>query len=408
MRIFTYLFILIGWVSCKEAEHQSESSKHTSNKMKTEIIERNYGLTPDGETVTSYILTNNQGMKMEALNYGGIIVSLTAPDREGHYEDVVLGFNSLQPYIQRNPFFGALVGRYGNRIAGGKFSLDGKEYSLVQNNGENHLHGGTKGFDKVVWKSKALETPEGPSLELAYTSVHMEEGYPGELSVTVTYLLSNDNALRVDYTATTDRPTIVNLTQHTYFNLNPNAETILDHELTLNANHYLTVDEGLIPIGSLNKVMGTPFDFLDAHTIGQRIDSDHPQVVIGGGYDHCWVLNGPSRRHDPSSKTSDVDERLRPAETEDDLKTAAVLFDPATGREMTVETTEPGVQFYSANFLDGSLYGKGKAYAKRGGLCLETQHFPDSPNQPDFPSVRLDPGEPYRTTTVFKFSTDLR
>ena len=382
MRIFAYLFILIGWVACREAEHQPESSKHTSNKMKTEIIERNYGLTPDGETVTSYILTNNQGMKMEVLNYGGIIVSLTAPDREGHYEDVVLGFDSLQPYIQRNPFFGALVGRYGNRIAGGKFSLDGKEYPLVQNNGENHLHGGTIGFDKVVWISQALETPEGPSLKLAYTSVHMEEGYPGELSVRVTYLLSNDNALRVDYVATTDRPTIVNLTQHTYFNLNPNAETILDHELTLNANHYLPVDEGLIPIGSLNKVTGTPFDFLVAHSVGERIDSDHPQVAIGGGYDHCWVLNG----------------------LEDDLKTAAVLFDPATGREMTVETTEPGVQFYSANFLDGSLYGKGKVYAKRGGLCLETQHFPDSPNRPDYPTTRLDPGQTYRTTTVFKFS----
>jgi aldose 1-epimerase len=187
----------------------------------------------------------------------------------------------------------------------------------------------------------------------------------------------------VDYTATTDRPTIVNLTQHTYFNLNPNSETILDHELTLNADHYLPVDVGLIPIGSLKKVIGTPFDFLDAHTVGERINSDHPQLVIGGGYDHCWVLNGP----------------------EDDLKTAAVLFDPATGREMTVETTEPGVQFYSANFLNGSIKGKGKSYQKRAALCLETQHFPDSPNRPEYPSVRLDPGETYRTTTVFKFST---
>ena len=404
MRIFAYLFILIGWVACREAEHQSESSKNTSNKMKTEINEKYYGLTPEGDTVTSYTLTNVQGMKMEVLNYGGIIVSLTAPDREGHYEDVVLGFDSLQPYIQRNPFFGALVGRYGNRIAGGKFSLDGNEYALAQNNGKNHLHGGTKGFDKVVWISQALETPEGPSLELAYTSAHMEEGYPGELSVRVTYLLSNDNALHVDYVATTDRPTIVNLTQHTYFNLNPNAETILDHELTLNADRYLPVDEGLIPIGSLNKVTGTPFDFLDAHSVGERIDSDHPQVAIGGGYDHCWVLNGPSRRHRLSASTEATQRRRWPAETEDDLKTAAVLFDPATGREMTVETTEPGVQFYSANFLDGSIKGKGKTYEKRAALCLETQHFPDSPNRPDFPSTRLDPDQTYRSTTVFKFS----
>ena len=374
------IYIFIALVACNQT---GNNTKPDNSPEDIEIEERYYGQTLEGDTVTSYTLINTQGMTMEVINYGGIIVSLTAPDRAGKLQDVVLGFDSLQPYLHGNPFFGALVGRYGNRIAKGKFNLDGEEYALIQNNGENHLHGGTKGFDKVIWESQATDTPDGPMLQLSYTSAHMEEGYPGELSITVTYVLRNDNALQVDYTATTDRPTIVNLTQHTYFNLNPNSETILDHELTLNADHYLPVDVGLIPIGSLKKVIGTPFDFLDAHTVGERINSDHPQLVIGGGYDHCWVLNGP----------------------EDDLKTAAVLFDPATGREMTVETTEPGVQFYSANFLNGSIKGKGKSYQKRAALCLETQHFPDSPNRPEYPSVRLDPGETYRTTTVFKFST---
>lgn len=381
MKKSTYLFIIIGLVTCNQSGNSTQPNDNSLQTMDIEIEERYYGQTPERDTVTSYTLTNNQGMTMEVIDYGGIIVSLTAPDREGNYEDVVLGFDSLQPYIERNPFFGALVGRYGNRIAKGKFSLDSKEYTLVQNNGENHLHGGTKGFDKVVWNSKAMETPDGPSLELTYLSAHLEEGYPGELSVKVTYLLRNDNALQVDYTATTDRPTIVNLTQHSYFNLNPKGEHILDHELTLNADSYLPVDETLIPIESLESVEGTPFDFLNAHKIGDRINDDHPQLVIGGGYDHCWVLNG----------------------LEGVMKTAAVLYNPVSGREMTVETTEPGIQLYTANFLDGSLKGKGRSYQKRSALCLETQHFPDSPNRPEYPSVRLDPGETYRTTTVFKF-----
>ncbi len=383
MRKSVYIFLFIGLVACSQTGNNPDNSPQP---MDFEIKECYYGQTLEGDTVTSYTLTNNQGMTMEVINYGGIIVSLTAPDRAGKLQDVVLGFDSLQPYLQGNPFFGALVGRYGNRIAGGKFSLDEEEYTLVLNNGENHLHGGTKGFDKVIWESQASQasdTPDGPMLELSYTSAHMEEGYPGELSITVTYLLRNDNALQVDYTATTDRPTIVNLTQHTYFNLNPNSETILDHELTLNADYYLPVDVGLIPLGPLEPVQGTPFDFLEEHTVGKRINHDHSQLKIGGGYDHCWVLNGP----------------------ENQLKTAAVLFDPATGREMTVETTEPGVQFYSANFLNGSIKGKGKSYQKRAALCLETQHFPDSPNRPEYPSVRLDPGETYRSTTIFKFST---
>ncbi len=378
----SYLFIFIGLVACKQTGNHTKYSDNSSQPMNIEVKERYYGQTPEGDTVTSYTLTNTQGMTTEVIDYGGIIVSLTAPDRTGRFQDVVLGFESLQPYLDGHPFFGALVGRYGNRIAKGKFTLGDKEYTLVQNNGENHLHGGTKGFDKVVWNSRATETPDGPSLELVYTSAHMEEGYPGELSVKVIYLLRNDNALQVDYTASTDRPTIVNLTQHSYFNLNPNEGHILDHELTLNSDYYLPVDETLIPLNTMENVQDTPFDFLEAHTVGERVDGDHIQLVRGGGYDHCWVLNGP-----PGT-----------------MKTAAVLYDPVTGREMTVETTEPGVQFYTANFLDGSLKGKGKSYERRAALCLETQHFPDSPNRPDFPSVRLDPGETYRTTTVFKFS----
>lgn len=379
MRRVAYLLTLVGLFACKQAEDTLKNEVTTT--MDLEIEERYYGLTEQGDTVTSYTLSIKDGMSMEVMNYGGIIISLTAPDREGNFEDVALGFDSLGSYLHRNPFFGALVGRYGNRIAGGKFSVDGEEYSLVQNNGDNHLHGGTKGFDKKVWEAETSDSPEGPKLELTYTSTHMEEGYPGELKVRVTYLLRADSALQVDYEAITDRPTIVNLTQHSYFNLNPDREHILDHRLILNADRYLPVDEGLIPLGPLEEVAGTPFDFRQPHTIGERINEDHPQLKIGGGYDHCWVLSG----------------------SEGELKTAAVLYDPATGREMTVETTEPGVQFYSSNFFTGELEGKGRTFVKHGGLCLETQHFPDSPNQPEYPSTRLDPGETYRSTTVFKF-----
>ncbi len=382
MRNLIYLLVLLGLSTCKNAKNDSESNEIVPQEMNTEIEARNFGLTEEGDTVTLYTLVNTNGMRMDVMDYGGIITSLTAPDRQGNYGDVVLGFNDLQSYLDGHPFFGALVGRYGNRIGGAKFTLDGQEYPLVKNNGENHLHGGTKGFDKKVWRSQASDTPEGPKLELYYTSAHMEEGYPGELQVKVTYLLRNDDALRIDYSATTDRPTIVNMTQHSYFNLNPAAKNILDQELTIYADSYLTVDEGLIPLGAPESVAGTPFDFRQAHTVGERINQDHPQLKIGGGYDHTWVITG-----EPGT-----------------LRSAAVLYDPVTGREMTVETTEPGVQFYSANFMNGSITGKGKAYHKHGGLCLETHHYPDSPNRPEYPSVRLDPGETYRSTTVFKFA----
>ena len=382
MKKLVYLTGVLALSYCTGSQESTPQETDTQT-MNIEIEETFFGTTAEGDSVTLYKLTNNSGLILEAMDYGGIITSLKVPDKEGQLGDVVLGFNSLQPYLDGHPFFGALVGRYGNRIANAEFSLDGTTYSLVKNNGENHLHGGTTGFDKVVWDTKAYDTEQGPLMEMHYTSAHMEEGYPGELKVKITYLLSNDNELRVDYEATTDRPTIVNLTQHSYFNLNPEAQTILDHQLIVNADNYLPVDEGLIPLGDPAPVAGTPFDFLQAYEVGERIDQDHEQLNIGGGYDHTWVLNG----------------------ADGELKKAAVLYDPVSGREMTVTTTEPGVQFYSANFLNGSVTGKGKSYQKHGGLCLETHHYPDSPNRPEYPTVRLDPGETYRSTTIFKFSS---
>lgn len=382
MRKLAYLLAFIGLTACTNRESKPEHEQLDTNQhMNTEIEVQSFGVTEAGDSVTLYKLTNTNGISMEVMDYGGIITSLKVPDRQGNMGDVVLGFDNLQQYLDGHPNFGALVGRYGNRIGGAKFTLDGKDYTLAKNNGENHLHGGTIGFDEKVWKSEVLDTDQGPMLKLQYTSAHMEEGYPGELQVEVSYLLRNDNALEINYVATTDRPTIVNLTQHSYFNLNPKAANILDHELMLFADQYLPVDEGLIPLGEPEPVTGTPFDFLDYHKVGARIADDHPQLKIGGGYDHTWVINGENGV----------------------LRATAVLYDPQTGREMTVESTEPGVQFYSANFLNGSLTGKGKNYQKHGGLCLETHHFPDSPNRPEYPSVRLDPGDTYRTTTVFKF-----
>ncbi len=382
MKKLIYLFLLMGLISCQSKKSQPETNTIETEDINMEIEARSFGVTADGDSVTLYTLTNTNGMTIKVMDYGGIITSLTVPDRDGSFGDVVLGFESLQPYLDGHPFFGALVGRYGNRIGGAKFILDGQEYPLVKNNGENHLHGGTKGFDKYVWSSRTFDTPAGPGLELTHTSPDMDEGYPGMLQVKVTYVLTNENALEINYEATTDKPTIVNMTQHSYFNLNPASNSILDHVLRINADEYLPVDDGLIPLGPPESVAGTPFDFTEEHTVGSRIGEDHPQLKIGGGYDHTFVLNGPV----------------------DQLKLAAVVYDPETGREMTVETTEPGVQFYSANFLNGKLSGKGKSYGKNAGLCLETHHFPDSPNKPEYPSVRLDPGDTYQTTTIYKFA----
>jgi len=344
----------------------------------------------DFDKVKLYTLMNESGMTVKITNYGAIVTSIIVPDRDGNMEDVALGHDSLEGYINAvdRPYFGAIVGRYGNRIAQGKFTIDGTEYTLATNNGPNHLHGGNIGFDKVVWDANVVEGDDWQGLELTYRSHAGEEGYPGNLKVTVTYQLTDENELQVLYRATTDAATHVNLTQHTYFNLNGEGQgDILDHELMLNASRFTPVDSTLIPTGELAPVEGTPFDFTSSKPIGKEIGADHPQLSYGGGYDHNWVIN-------------------RESDDDDKLVLAARVLEPESGRVLEVKTTEPGIQFYTGNFLDGRLTGKsGQPYVHRGGFCLETQHFPDSPNQPGFPSTRLDPKETYETQTVFKFST---
>jgi aldose 1-epimerase len=332
----------------------------------------------DEKQVFQYTLTNENGMTVKILNYGGIVTHILVPDNDGEKVDVVLGYDSLQGYLEETPYFGAIVGRYGNRIAKGKFELDGKSYQLPLNDGANHLHGGIKGFDKVVWNSEDFIYPDSAGVALSYLSKDGEEGYPGNLDVKVTYTLTNHNELKIDYLATTDKPTIVNLTHHSYFNLKGQGEgTILDHQLQLMADKYISVDQTLIPTGELRQVKGSAMDFTEPHSIGSRISE------VEGGYDHTWVL----KEYD--GKT---------------LRKVATLEEPESGRAMEVYTDQPGIQFYSGNFLDGSITGKeNKVYKKHYGLCLETHHYPDSPNQPDFPSVVLRPGEKYETTTIYKF-----
>ncbi len=379
MRIFCCCLLVTFW-SCRP--HEKNQSPNESTPSMNPITQRVFGQTPVGDNVTLFTLKNDQGMSVGILDFGGTIVSLNVPNRAGRFEDVVLGFNTLEPYLNDSPYFGALIGRYGNRIAKGSFELDGSQFKLVTNNIGNHLHGGTVGFDKVIWKVEPLTVVNGSAIKLTYTSKDGEEGYPGELTTTVIYTLNNDNALIIDYLAITTKPTVVNLTQHSYFNLNPEASTILDHQLKLYADEYLPVDETLIPLGPSESVNNTPFDFTSEKVIGSEIEDDHLQLSRGAGYDHCWVLRNENG----------------------DLSLAAELFEPVSGRMLKVSTTEPGIQFYSGNFLDGTLPSKsGGLYEKRSGLCLETQHFPDSPNQPDYPSVRLNPGQEYRSTTVFEF-----
>ncbi len=350
---------------------------------KMNIKKAEFGRTKRGEVAHIYTLTNANGCEVRITNYGGIVVSLKVPDKTGELADVVLGYETLDKYIEKTPYFGALVGRYGNRIGKGKFTLNGKEYTLAINNGPNHLHGGIVGFDKVVWRAKEIKKREGVGLELTYLSKDGEEGYPGNLSVTVRYLWTNDNELRIDYAATTDKPTVVNLTNHSYFNLACKGD-ILGHELMIDADKFTPVDEGLIPTGELRNVAGTPMDFRKPTAIGARIEQQDEQLKFGLGYDHNWVLN----HYDGS------------------LRLVARVYEPTTGRVLDVHTTQPGVQFYCGNFLDGTITGKyGRVYQKRNGLCLETQHFPDSPNKPNFPSTVLKPGEKYASTTIYKFTT---
>lgn len=343
-----------------------------------------FGQTEKGTPVDLYTLTNANGMEVQITNYGGIVTSLKVPGREGQLEDVVLGFNSLDKYLKGHPYFGAIVGRYANRIGNGEFSLDGTTYTLARNDGPNHLHGGQQGFDKVVWDAEKGVGDNGAYLKLSYLSSDGEEGYPGNLSVTVTYTLTKDNSLRIDYAAGTDEPTVLNLTNHSYFNLaGAGNGNVLDHEVMLNADRFTPVDSTLIPTGELQSVEDTPLDFTKATRVGARIESNHQQMRYAGGYDHNFVLN-------------------RSNNTE--LALAARVYEPTSGRVMEVLTTQPGIQFYSGNFLDGSLTGKnGQTYNHRYGFCLETQHFPDSPNQENFPSVTLGPDEKYQQTTIYKF-----
>ena len=345
------------------------------------ITQKPFG-TKDGKAVTLYTLTNKHGAQVSILNYGGIVQAIRVPDKNGKLGDVVLGFDSLARYQKDSPYFGALIGRYGNRIAGGKFTLDGKEYKLFVNNGPNSLHGGKVGFDKKIWDAKPITVKQGVGLDLRYVSKDGEEGYPGNLSVHVIYTWTDDDALKIVYTAVTDKDTVFNPTNHSYFNLaGAGNGTVLDTRLMINANRYTPVEKSQIPTQEGVPVAGTPFDFRHSTPIGARIDQKDTQLATGQGYDHNFILNGSG------------------------LRLAVQAYSPRSGRVLTMYTNEPGVQLYTANFLDGKLKGKGsKVYAKRGAFALEAQHYPDAPNHPSFPTTELKPGEVYHQTTEYKFS----
>jgi aldose 1-epimerase len=367
--------------SCDSCNAAASGSCCSSSMCK--ITKEPFGKTLDGKKVDIYTLKNTNGVEARICNYGGILVSFKCPDKDGHIGDIVLGYDNLHEYLTNSPYFGAMIGRYGNRIARGQFTLDDKTYHLVTNNGVNALHGGTKGFDKQVWKAKVISSEDGPALELTYTSKDGEEGYPGTLKVKAVYTLLSDNGLRLEYTATTDKDTVLNLTQHSYFNLAGKGD-VLNHKVFIDADKFTPVDETLIPTGELRSVEGTPFDFRKPTAIGARIGNDDQQLKFGNGYDHNFVL-----KH----KMGDLDVIARVSE-------------PTTGRVLEVISTEPGLQFYTGNFLDGSNVGKGgEVYNFRNAFCMEPQHFPNSPNQPDFPSTCLRPGQVYHNTIIFRVST---
>ncbi|RPI05657.1 MAG: galactose mutarotase [Ignavibacteriae bacterium] len=367
------MLVLIGgiFISCtmKEDTPMGESSL--------------FGKLPDGREVVQYTLRNNSGSVVKIINYGAVVTSLVVPDRDGKFQDVVLGYNSLRDYENCTTYFGCIAGRYGNRIGKGKFTLDGKEVQLTINDGENHLHGGKVGFNKVLWDAQFVKDSAGPSLALTYVSPDGEEGYPGKVTLVVTYSLTDKNEFRITYKGTTDKTTILNPTHHSYFNLSGIfTNTILNHELMINADAITPVDRGLIPTGKMLDVSNTPMDFRSFTAVGKRINEPFEQIRFGKGYDHNWVLNGYNGK----------------------IQKAAELYEPQSGRLMTVYTDQPGLQFYSGNFLNGNDKGKGVAYQWRTGLCLEAQCFPDSPNKPDFPSVTLKPGEVYHQTTIYQFT----
>jgi aldose 1-epimerase len=373
MKKLALLLFMTSFISCKSPE------------SKKAIIEKDtFGVLENGTVIDRYTLTNSRGMRVQIITYGGIITSVEVPNSNGQFEDVVLGYDNIEDYESNNPYFGALIGRFGNRISNGNFKIGDEEYFLAKNDGKNHLHGGEKGFDKVVWTGDSEIVDGNSKLKLTYLSPDMEEGYPGNLFVEVTYILTQENSIEIEYKATTDKATIINLTQHTYFNLSSD-ESILDHELFINADSYLPVDETLIPTGEIINVIDTPFDFTKSKTIGQDINLKNDQLDIGLGYDHCWVLN----------------------DKEMNMKTAAILSEFSSGIVLEIKTNEPAIQFYSGNFLNGSHPKKSSDdfYGFRSGLCLETQHFPNSPNQKNFPSVVLNPEDVYESKTIFKFST---
>jgi aldose 1-epimerase len=369
---FIPIIIILSILSfnCSESNQQSSPGKRLFGKLN------------NGKEVYMYTLKNKNGMTAEITNYGATVVSLFVPDKNGKFADVILGYDSLQSYENGTSYFGAIVGRYGNRIGKGRFTLEGKTYQLTINNGENHLHGGTIGFNKKLWGTDSFD---GHSLKMTLVSPDGDQGYPGALTLTVTYTLGDNNELKIDYFATTDKPTILNPTNHCYFNLTGNPEnTILSHVLMINADKYTPINSEFITTGEISNVAGTPMDFRSPTPIGQRINDNFTQLKNGNGYDHNWVLN------DYNGK----------------VREAATVYDPSSGRELDVLTDQPGIQFYSGNFLDGSEIGKsGVHYQHRTGMCLETQHFPDSPNKKNFPTVELKPGEKFNSTTIYRFTT---
>ena len=378
-------FGVIGSIGCSKqhSEHESEAKHHVGHH-KPVVTDTSFGNLPNGEQATLYTLTNANGLVVKISNFGGAITSILVPDRAGKNGDIVLGFDTVDGYVDSKSYFGALVGRYANLIDSGKFELNGEQHQLTINDGSNHLHGGTLGFDKVLWAAKPFATDKSVGVVLSHLSADGDQGYPGNLNVIVTYEFNNRNELSITYHATTDKPTPINLTQHPYFNLSTSG-TILNHELEINARHYTPVNEKLIPTGEILSVSGTPFDFTNSHKIGDYISENDVQLINGNGYDHNWVL----------AKDTDIKWGIN-----------AKLYDPGSGRMLEVWSDAPGIQFYSANFLDGKLTGKGVAFEHRGALCLEPQSFPDSPNKSSFPSAILQPGSEYSRKIMFKFSAE--
>ena len=376
-----FVLIIISFFFLGNCKNPKNDNKMRKNKVS--ITKSFYGKTKDNKKVDLYSFKNENGMQVDIINYGGIITSLKVPDKNGEAEDIVLGYNKLEDYINENPYFGSIIGRYGNRIAKGKFNLNGNQYTLATNNDENHLHGGNIGFDKVIWEAETKINSNSSSLILKYLSRDMEEGYPGNLYTTVTYKITNDNSVEIKYEAQTDKTTVINLTQHSYFNLSGDFnQSILNHKVKINANQFLPVNKSLIPTGNKLNVSMTPFDFRNYKEIKKDINADDLQLNYGNGYDHCWVLN----------------------DYKNGYRLVASAFHEESGRLMEVYSDQPGLQFYTGNFLDGSLPQKEEGfYNFRSGFCMETQHFPNSPNQPDFPSVTLNPNEKYNSKTTYKF-----